>query len=99
MTTAGKKLAILHYYRGDTADTLTDVYVSVAVGGGDFQNIKLNTISSDWAKVPGDRQFAPIQRNFGDYITLASHGHVFVATWTDGRDGVPRIYARTIEVE
>lgn len=99
MTTAGEKLAILHYYRGDTADTLTDVYFSVLVGGGSFQHIKMNTISSDWAKVPGDKQFAPIQRNFGDYITLASHGNVFVATWTDGRDGLPRIYARTIEVE
>jgi hypothetical protein len=99
MTTAGKKLAILYYYRGDAANTLTDVYFSVLVEGGSFQNIKMNTISSDWAKVPGDKQFAPIQRNFGDYITLASHSNVFVATWTDGRDGVPRIYARTIEVE
>jgi hypothetical protein len=59
----------------------------------------MNIVSSDWTKVPGDKQFAPIQRNFGDYITLASYGNTFVAAWTDGRDDVPRIYARTLEIQ
>ena len=99
LATVGKKLGVLYYYQENAADTLTDVFLSIPVDGANSQNVKMNTVGSDWEKVPGDRQFAPIQRNFGDYITLASHGNTFVATWTDGRDGAPRIYSRTLEIE
>jgi len=93
----GSKPAVLYYDRRDDPDgALTDVYLSIFDGGVEFQDLKLNTVSTDWTKTTGDKQYAPIQRNFGDYISLASDGDVLAAAWTDGRGGVPRIYVRTI---
>lgn len=92
------KPAALYYYRENPASTLTDVYVSIWEDKSNFQNIKLNSASSDWAKVPGDKEYAPVQRNFGDYITLASDNRTLVAVWTDGRDGRARIYSRVLEI-
>jgi len=43
------------------------------------------------------KEYAPVQRNFGDRISLASNGSLLAAARTDGRGGVPRIYVRTIE--
>jgi hypothetical protein len=97
----GSRPAVLYYdRRNDSGGALTDVYLSVLRDGvAKFEDIKLNTVSTDWTKTPGDKQYAPIQRNFGDYITLASYNNVFVAAWTDGRQGVPRIYARVLEIK
>jgi len=96
---AGSRPAILYYDRRNNPHTsLTDVYLSVLVEELYFRDAKINTVSTDWTKAPGDKKYAPIQRNFGDYITLASHDHLFVATWTDARSGASRIYARTIQV-
>ena len=96
----GSKPAVLYYDRRDHLDgALTDVYISIFDEGAKSQDLKLNTVSTDWTKTPGDKQYAPIQRNFGDYISLASDGDLLAAAWTDGRSGVPRIYLRTIEVE
>jgi hypothetical protein len=92
--------AVLYYDRRDDPDgALTDVYLSILDEGAKFQDLKLNAVSTDWTKTPGDKQYAPIQRNFGDYISLASDGDLLAAAWTDGRGGVPRIYMRTIEVK
>ncbi|MEK6405688.1 MAG: sialidase family protein [Acidobacteriota bacterium] len=99
MAVVGKKPALLYYNRSDANSTLTDVYVSVLSEGKHFESFKLNTVSSDWATTKGDMKHAPIQRIFGDYITLAAHGNRLVATWTDGRSGLPRIYARVIDVQ
>ena len=79
-------------------NSLTDVFLSVLVGELYFRDAKINTVSTDWTEAPGDRKYAPIQRNFGDYITLASHDHLLVATWTDARSAPSRIYTRTIQV-
>lgn len=96
---AGNRPAILYYDRRNNPDTpLTDVYLSVLNKGLRFQDLKINTISTDWSKAPGDKKYAMIQRNFGDYITLASHENTLVATWTDARNGASMIYARIIEV-
>jgi hypothetical protein len=100
VTIAGSKPAVLYYdRRGDPDGALTDVYLSIVGEGTKFEDFKLNTVSADWTKTPGDKQYAPIQRNFGDYISLASDGDVLAAAWTDGRSGVPRICVRTIEVK
>ena len=40
-----------------------------------------------------------IQRNFGDYITLASSGSQLLAVWTDAREGPSRIFARSITLK
>ncbi|GEM_PF-2097401 len=93
----GSKPAVLYYDRRNDPDgALTDVYLSILDEGAKFQDLKLNTVSTDWTKTPGDKQYAPIQRNFGDYISLATDGNSLVAAWTDGRQGMPRIYARVI---
>lgn len=99
LSMAGKIPAILYYHRDNAANSETDVYLSLLLKEKNFQNIKVNTVSTDWSKVPGDKKFAPVQRNFGDYITFASHNNLLVATWTDGRGGAPRIYARVIEIK
>ena len=96
---SGSRPAVLYYDRRNNPHTsLTDVYLSVLVEELYFRDAKINTVNTDWTKAPGDRKYAPIQRNFGDYITLASHHHLLVATWTDARSGPSRIYARTIQV-
>ena len=96
---AGSRPAVLYYDRRNNLNTsLTDVYLSVLVEKSHFRDLKVNTVSTDWTKAPGDRKYAMIQRNFGDYITLTPHDHLLVATWTDARSGASRIYARTIQV-
>ena len=59
----------------------------------------MTTVSTAWTDVPGDREHAPIQRNFGDYITLAADGPRGVASWTDGRTGEPRIMVRGFRLD
>jgi hypothetical protein len=59
------------------------------------QRIQLSTAGTDWQKTAPDQASAPIQRNFGDYISLATQDDRFAAAWTDGRGGVPRIRVRT----
>ncbi len=91
--------ALLYYSRKSADSTITDVRLSVLSEGGPIESAELNTVSSDWATTKGDQKYAPIQRIYGDYITLASDGHTMVAAWTDGRYGMPRIYARVIETQ
>ena len=88
--------ALLYYSRNDARVTTTDVYLSLVSKGRQSETLKLNTASSDWAATKGDMKYAPIQRIYGDYITLAGDGNSLVGAWTDGREGVPRIYARVI---
>ncbi len=97
MAVVRRSPAHLFYRRNGANSTITDVYVSILSEARRFESFKLNTVSSDWATTKGDEKYAPIQRIFGDYITLASNDNVLVATWTDGRHGSSRIYARVIE--
>ena len=96
MALIGGSPALLYYKRNDARNATTDVYLSILNEGKHFETLKLNTESSDWALTKGDMKYAPIQRVFGDYITLATDGNSLVAAWTDGRHEVPRIYARVI---
>lgn len=95
----GKHPAILYYDRRNcqTKDcSITDVYLSV-LEEETWYDFQINSKSSDWSLVPGDSEYAPFQRNFGDYITLASDGNKLIAVWTDGRNGNTHIYSRWIE--
>lgn len=95
----GDRVGILYYdSRHSEEATLMDTYVSLG-GAGAFTAHRLSTRSTSWPDVPGDREHAPVQRNFGDYISLAADGPRAIATWTDGRTGAPRIMARSFEVE
>jgi hypothetical protein len=77
----GSKPAVLYYDRRDDPDgALTDVYLSILDEGAKFQDIKLNTVSTDWTKTPGDKQYAPVQRNFGDYIGVGSRPMLSMVT-------------------
>ena len=96
MALIGSSPALFYYQRNDASNATTDVYLSILTAGKHFETMKLNTESSDWAATKADMKYAPIQRVFGDYITLATDGNSLVAAWTDGRQGVPRIYARVI---
>jgi len=99
ITTFKNNPIILYYDRRNNPDSsFTDVYLSILTEESKFQDIKINTISTDWNIVPGDKKYAPIQRNFGDYITIASINQYIIATWTDGRNGKPRIFSRIIEI-
>jgi hypothetical protein len=70
-----------------------DVYLSVG-SAGSFGDHRLTTVSTSWPDVPGDREHAAVQRNFGDYITLAANDLRGVAAWADGRTGEPQIMTR-----
>lgn len=76
---------------------LMDAYLSMGMPGS-FSDHRVSTRSTAWPDVPGDREHAPVQRNFGDYITLAADGRRGVAAWTDGRTGVSRIMTRSFEL-
>lgn len=92
--------AILFYDRRGFKDkecTQTDVYLSVLIEEK-WNDLKINEATSDWKNVQGDKKYAPVQRNFGDYITLASDMHKVIAVWTDGRNGRNEIYLRIIEL-
>lgn len=91
----GGSVLIPHYFR-DAPGSITDVVLSIREGNLG-QELKLNSVSSDWTLVPGDKEHAPVQRNFGDYISIAASGRRIAVVWTDGRDGLPRIYCRMIE--
>ena len=99
MALIGGRPALLYYNRDDVKSATTDVNLSILTKGIHFETLKLNTESSDWAATKADMKYAPIQRVFGDYITLATDGSSLVAAWTDGRQGVPRIYARVIRTK
>lgn len=96
----GKYPAILYYDRRECKDndcTLTEVYLSILIEE-EWNDFKMNEEISDWKTVPGDPNYAPVQRNFGDYITLASGEDRVIAVWTDGRNGKNEIYSRIIEL-
>jgi hypothetical protein len=88
-------VGVLYYDSRHSADSrsVMDVYLSVG-RQGTFTDHRLTTVSTAWTDVPGDREHAPIQRNFGDYITLAASGQHGLASWTDGRTGKPQIMTR-----
>ena len=99
LAAAGNRIAALYYYRPKGLENgITDVYLTLVTPQKGLFHTKLSSAASDWTTVSGDKQFAPVQRNFGDYITLAASGKRFVAVWTDGRNAQPRIYCRRFDL-
>jgi len=92
--------AVLYYDRRNDIgrETLTDIYLSFWKDEKLFE-VKINSVSSNWSETKGDSAHAPMQRVYGDYISIASHENRLFAVWTDGRSGVPRIYGRQIEIK
>lgn len=90
-------LAVMAYCR-PAETTVTNVCLSIPTKDQKRRVLMLNSKSTDWSRVPGDHDAAPVQRNFGDYISLASAGGYLVAVWTDGRSGVPRVFSRVVEL-
>jgi hypothetical protein len=88
--------AVLYYDRRNAGGTsLTDVYLTL-MDHEKSQDIKLDDNPTQWEATQGDSANAPVQRVFGDYITLTSHANRYLATWTDGRNGYTAIYCRLI---
>jgi hypothetical protein len=90
-----ERVGVLYYdsRHSGTSHPLMDVYLSVG-SAGSFGDHRLTTVSTSWPDVPGDREHAAVQRNFGDYITLAANDLRGVAAWADGRTGEPQIMTR-----
>jgi hypothetical protein len=92
--------AVLYYDRRNDLqnETLTDLYLNIKTPD-EVLELKLNSASSNWALTQGDKDYAPFQRNYGDYISLTAHGSHLYAVWTDGREGLPRIHGRLITLK
>lgn len=92
---AGDRPHVLYYdQRNAPGEGRMDLYLS-SWNDGAWQDTPITTVPSDWTRMPPAETYEPpFQKNAGDYITLAAHGNRFVAVWTDGRDGPPRIWAR-----
>jgi hypothetical protein len=90
-------LAVLAYCR-TSASAVTGVCLSLPLKDGKHQILTLTSAPTDWSKVQGDKDYAPVQRNFGDYISLTATRKYLVAAWTDGRSGVPRIVTRVVDL-
>ena len=93
--------AILYYDRRNCTTencTITDVYLSILINEK-WTDYKINQKSTDWNNIVGDKTYAPVQRNFGDYITLSKDKNRLAAAWTDGRNGTSQIYIRVIELK
>src|SRR2546427_8241158 len=90
LTTVSGRPGVLHYFRrhGAASVAATDVFLTT-IDGDRLNHLQLNTVSSDWAQIQGDRVRAPVQRIFGDYISVASSRNRVAAAWTDARSGVP----------
>ena len=98
ITTIKNKPVIFYYDRRDNPfTTITDVYLSIILTDIYYQDIKVNSFPSDWSHLSGDPKYAPIQRNIGDYITIASYNNKLAATWVGEKDGKSRIFFRLLE--
>jgi hypothetical protein len=91
---AGGLVAVYYDRRNAPASTLTDVYATVLATPRDQRDLRITSVATDWEQTPGDKEFAPIQRTFGDYITVCADGDGAFVVWTDGRTGSPQIMGR-----
>lgn len=91
---ASDGLLVLYYDQRRAGEGHTDVRLS-SRARQEWRDTPVTTVSSDWTAMPPGETFEPpFQKNAGDYISLAADGGRFVAVWTDGRRGEPRIWAR-----
>jgi hypothetical protein len=95
---AGSRAVLYYDRRNDNGISITDVYLT-ALRNDARIDVKLNGASTVWETTAGDSLYAPVQRTFGDYITLTSYHDKYLATWTDGRNGKTAIYSRLITLK
>lgn len=92
-------VAFLYYdWRDADRDAGTHVYVTLRTAGRS-RDVRMTRVATAWTEVPGDREHAVVQRNMGDYISIAGQGKRWAAAWTDGRSGRSAIVVRTIELQ
>lgn len=92
-------VAFLYYdWRDADRDAGTHVYVTFRTAGCS-RDVRMTRVATSWTEVPGDREHAVVQRNMGDYISIAGQGRRWAAAWTDGRSGRSAIMVRTIELK
>jgi hypothetical protein len=78
--------------RRGTANSLVDTFWAQSLnGGGAFGTpIKMTTSTTNWCTTASN-----IRPNFGDYIGATFGGNRVLATWGDGRNGVPDTFYAT----
>ncbi len=78
--------------RRGTANSLVDTFwVRSIDGGATFSApMRVTTATSNWCTVASN-----VRPNFGDYIGSVSGGNRVLATWADGRNGVPDTFYST----
>jgi len=74
------------------ANSLVNTFWVQSQDGGNSFNapIPISTTTSNWCTAVSD-----IRPNFGDYIGAAAGGDLVMATWSDGRNGVPDTFYTT----
>ena len=96
------KYPAVTYYDRRSCDGLdcpeTDVYLSLSKEAGFWEDYRVTTIPTDWSTISTDKKYAPIQRNFGDYIFISSDKNQAAIVWTDGRNGRSEIYLRIVSI-
>jgi hypothetical protein len=97
-STAGSGAVLYYDRRNDNRTSITDVYLTPLWNEARI-DVKVNGASTVWETTAGDSVYAPVQRTFGDYITLTSYNDKYLATWTDGRNGNTAIYSRLITLK
>lgn len=98
--TSIRNFPVIFYYdrRNNPFTKLTDAYLSIILEDSTCQDIKINSKTCNWGYLQGDPKFAPIQRNIGDYMTIASYRNKLAATWVGEKSGKSRIYFRLVEI-
>ncbi len=78
--------------RRGPANSLVDTFWTRSTDGGATFNprLPLSTATSNWCTAASN-----IRPNFGDYIGSTSGGNRVLATWADGRNGVPDTFYAT----
>lgn len=69
--------------------SLVDVFWARSTDGGETFGapVRLTEVTSDWGATESD-----LNPNFGDYNDAVSLGTSLLATWADGRNGVPDVF-------
>jgi hypothetical protein len=94
--TASNPLCVINVGGGirrvGTANSLVDTLWAQSLNGGSTFGtpIKMTTATTNWCTTASN-----IQPNFGDYIGATFGGNRVLATWADGRNGVPDTFYAT----
>jgi hypothetical protein len=94
--TASNPLCVINVGGGirrvGTANSLVDTFWAQSLNGGSTFGtpMKMTTATTNWCTTASN-----IQPNFGDYIGATFGGNRVLATWGDGRNGVPDTFYAT----